>query len=98
MYAQLKTLNVDRLDLDEAVALSSFGASLEARYKDLGLEVPTWLSDNLKMLDREIESRVTDSLQKQLKSAESRLESLKPADQKRRELAQEIKQLRARLA
>ena|SRR6185436_3617338 len=98
MYAQLKNLNLDRLDLEEAVSLSAFGVIVQQRYLALALEAPEWLSVNLKTLDREIESRVSDDLTKQLREKRARLESLKPADQKRRELALEIKRLEKALA
>lgn len=98
MYAQLRQLNLDRLDIDEAVALSAFGGALQARYEELGVAVPDWLDANMKTLDREIADRVRDGLSKDLREKRARLESLKPADQKRRELATEIKRLEKALA
>lgn len=98
MYSvQLKNFDVERLNLDEVVELAAFARVYREEYEKNGGEVPTWLSDSLKSLRREINVRQLDGVEKTLREKISRLEALKPAEQKRQELQAEIDALKQRL-
>ena len=94
----LKSFDPARYDLDELVALKSAAAALTATYTSLGLETPEWLGDTNEALDKEIKARSRDMLEKELRETESRLESLKTADEKRTDLKAKQERLRAKLA
>lgn len=98
MYDKLKALNVDRLDLDEAVALRALACSIKQEYELHALEQPRWLQDAARALDEEIARRRRDSLLRRRSEVKARLDGLKPASEKRRELARELKSLDAKLA
>lgn len=93
MLEKLKNLTLDRLDIDEAVSLSAFARALKAEYEHVGAEAPAWLDDRSRELRSEIRDRLRDSVQKRLREAKSRLESLATPDEKRERLRQEIAEL-----
>lgn len=90
MLNQLKSLDTERINLEELVALSAFAKGLRAEFDHVNAEVPEWLDQRARELAREIRSRLADSVDKKLREAKARLEALKPADQKRAELKREI--------
>jgi hypothetical protein len=97
MLEELRGLDVERTNLDEMVALSTFGRAMEDEYKRLTIPVPEWLEDRLSALDREIRLRRTDALQAKLKELEARKEALKTADQKRQDVDAEMAKVKAAL-
>lgn len=97
MLQQLKNLNIERLDLDEAVAMASFGRAMEAEYQHVSAEAPDWLTDNLKALRKEIRQRLQDTLESRLVEVTSRLDSLSTVEEKRSKLREEADRLRAKL-
>lgn len=90
---RLKSLAIEGLDLDEAVHLSMVAGQLREHYGNLQLESPDWLDTRIRELRREIKTRTADALEKRLKEAKARFESLKPASERRDEAAAEIKKL-----
>lgn len=93
MLDQLKNLNIPSIDLDEAVALSAFGRMLKAEYETLGAETPEWLDNRLRELRREVKVRQQDSIEKRLREARARMETLKTPTERRDDLAKEIERL-----
>ncbi len=93
MLENLKNLTLDRMDLDEAVALSAFARTLKGEYEHCGAEAPQWLDDKTRELRQEIRERLRDSVQKRLREAKSRLESLATPEEKRSKLKAEIETL-----
>lgn len=93
MLERLKTLQLDRMDLDDALALSAFARALKAEYEHCGAEAPAWLDDRTRELRSEIRDRLRDSVAKRLSEARSRLESLATPDEKRAKLREEIEKL-----
>ncbi len=93
MINELKNFTADRLDLDELVALSAFGRAFQAELVQLNAEEPEWLGPQLRSLRSEIRTRQQDRIEKLLRQKKSRLESLKPAAEKRAEIEAEIKRL-----
>lgn len=97
MLAELKNLDVDRISLEEAVALSAFGKLLRSEFEVNQSEIPEWLSSRIKELSREIHARQADALEKRLRELKLRRESLKPAEKRRQETDDEIAALEAKL-
>ena len=97
MLDRLRSFDIDRMDLEEAIALSAFGRAMRAEYEALQADAPEWLDNRLRELRREIRTRQQDSLEKRIREAKARLQALKPAEQRRAELAAEIEKLEAQL-
>lgn len=98
MFAQLKNLSLDRLDVEEAVALYSFGSIMQSTYTMFGVPSPDWLDANMTALGKEIRSRHRDMLEARLKSAMARRDALKTAEEKRAAADSEIEALQKALA
>lgn len=62
LYNAFRVVQLDRLDLDDAVALLSFGRGLKQTYTETDLEVPAWVNENLRLLERDISDRRRDLL------------------------------------
>lgn len=97
MFDKLRHLDLDRLDVDEAVALVSFGEVLQAAYATRGLETPQWLVDNVRELNREIRNRHRDNLEKAKRETLAELEALKSRDERRGDLKSKLDRLNTAL-
>lgn len=93
MLNELKNLQLDRLDLDEIVALYGLGDSIRKVNAEYGLPQPEWLTTNLETLQKEIKSKRRDSLERALKLAKARKEQLKTIDERRKDTEAEIERL-----
>ena len=87
MLNQLRNLALDRMDMAEMVALAAFGRSMAEEYEVRAMEAPEWLTESLDDLGREISARRTDELRRQLKQVDYEIDRIKPAAEKREELA-----------
>lgn len=94
---RIRNFNSERSDLDEMVELLVIGEEILGGYEKNSLEAPEWLKDNVGVLRKEIAARRRDNLERALKLAEGRLETLKSAEEKRQDTAAEITRLRAAL-
>lgn len=97
MLDQLRQINTDRLDIDEAVALLSFGRGVRATYVEHDMTPPDWLTENVSVLEREVKARRRDNLERALKAAQARKDSLRTAEEKRATVDAEIERLTAAL-
>lgn len=97
MLDKVKAFDENRASLEEMVELSAMARLLESEFKETGAEAPEYLSAQAKSIRRAINSRTRDLIEKQISEAESRLESLKTAEQKRQDLAAQISALKAKL-
>lgn len=95
MFEQLKNLNLDRMELDEAIGLYAYGKHLQGTYAEFSIDPPSWLTINLKSLSREIQSRDADRKEKLLSELRSRRDALRTPDEKRKELDEKIAALEA---
>jgi hypothetical protein len=89
MLTVFRSFQVDRMDIDELVALAAFGAQLRAEYEKHQLEEPEFVDVQLKSLKREIHARNADRLEARKREISTRLESLKTPAQKKQELLKE---------
>jgi ATP-dependent Lon protease len=93
-----KTFSADRMDIDELVALYTFGKSLRDEYEALQLEEPSFVDVQLKSLRREITARTADKLEARKRELTARIDSLKTPAQKKSELEKELAKLEEQLA
>lgn len=98
MLNQFRSFNTDGADMDVLIAMSAFGVGLRDSYRLLTGEVPEWVSIQLKVISREVKSRLADGLEKRLREAKARRTALAPAEEKRAALDMEIAELEKQLA
>ena len=98
MLRELKSVNTDAVDIEQAVALLAFGRTLQSEYAELEIETPEWLGNTIKSLRREITTRNADALEKKLRDLKARRESMESPEARRRKLEAEIKKTEAALA
>lgn len=91
MLAQLKALNIDRLaDLDEAIALATWGRATLNGFAHYKIEPPAWLADKLEALDEEIQRKRRDILKGRRQEIESSLAALQTVSEKRAALQAQL--------
>lgn len=93
----LKSYDVDRLALDELVAMAMFAQDLRAAHEQRGVEVPEYLLDATERLNAEVNRRNRDNLMLRLKQAEQAENALKTPTEKRAELAEQRAKLQRQL-
>jgi hypothetical protein len=82
--------------IEDLVALSAVGRVVQDEFAKLSVEEPEFLGPKLREIRREIQVRDADRIEKLIREKESRLEALKPAEQKRQELQADIDRLKAK--
>jgi len=97
MLQSFKALRIDALDMEELIAVYSFGKNFVGAYQENNLPVPEWATENLRLLREDIEMKRRDTLSKALKNAKAKAESLKSTEDKRASVAAEIAELEAQL-
>lgn len=95
---RLKTLNLERLDADEAIADYVSAKGLIAGFGEFGVAPPTWLSDVSKNLGDEIRRRHRDMQVARLRELEAQETALLSRDEKRAAIKAEAEKLRAQLS
>ena len=94
----LKNFDANRLNIHELIALAAFGQTMRDSYGAHQVPEPEWFQSSMKALRREIKARNLDALETELRTKKARLETLKPAEEKRGQLADDIKKLEEQLA
>lgn len=97
MFKELKGLALERLDVDEMVALWAFGSTMIKAYVDHAMENPEWLEVNMAELEKEIRARSRDNLERALKETNAQLDALRTAQEKREDLKLRQERLKAKL-
>lgn len=93
MLQELKTLNLDRLGVEEAMAHLMFARQLQGTYTLESMVEPEWLINIISSLEKEVRARRRDNLEKALRQKQLELEGLKTAAEKRTEAQREIERL-----
>lgn len=86
MLDQLKNFNAERMDVDELVALAAFARTLRAEYEATQVDEPEWVGTQLNSLRREIQTRMTDHREAELRKVNAQLDGLKSREEKKAEL------------
>lgn len=90
LFEKLRTLNVERIDIDDAIELVTYARHAEQTYLGYQVPAPEWLKDAMSKLDGEIKSRRRDMLDARRKELASRLGALKTREEKKEELLAEL--------
>lgn len=93
MLHQFKTFQADRMDLDDLIALAAFGHMLRDQYEKFGLEVPDFVTDNIKAITREVKTKTAATLESRKRELLSRKDALKTPAERKREIEAELKQI-----
>lgn len=90
LFEKLRTLNVDRIDIDDAIELVTYARHAEQTYSGYQVPTPEWLKDAMVALDNEIRSRRRDMLEARKRELFTRLGALKTREEKKEELSAEL--------
>ena len=94
---RLKGLQLARMDLDEMIALATYGRAVANGYSYYEVPKPKWLDDSLQQLDAQIRSRRREILEARLQEVRTRKEAPKSREEKRADLDAEEAALAAQL-
>ena len=97
LTARLKGLNTDASALDDMIELAVGAKHLRVEYETRMISEPEWLTDAINRLNREIDLRRRDELEKRLREARARKTSLMSTDEKRRMVDDEVSKLEREL-
>lgn len=97
MLEQFQNFDVNRITLDELVALAAFGRQLRGEYEQQKLDEPEWVGVQLGSIRREINVRSQDAREARIREIDARLAALKTPDEKKAELLKEKERLQAAL-
>jgi seryl-tRNA synthetase len=98
MLNELKAVNVNRLDMDELILLSSTAKSMKREFEGNGVEIPEWLDDVARRLQREITSKNSDAVAAKVRHIQQKIDNLKTANEKKAELEAQLAALTATTA
>ncbi len=84
-------------NVEELILAKAQLKTMDDGYQDLKLETPEWILDKLAETSREINNRVQGELQRRLRNAKARRSALRTADEKRKDLDDEIAALESKL-
>ena len=90
MFEQFKSVNAESAEVDELVALVTFGKSFRAEFEAQKVPVPDYVNDNLNTLTREINSRMADKRAARAREIKAQLSSLQSREEKKTALEQEL--------
>lgn len=94
---RLKGLQLARMDIDEMIALATYGRAVANGYAYYEVPKPKWLDESLQQLDKQILSRRREILEARLQEVRTRKEALKSREERRADLDAEEAALAAQL-
>jgi hypothetical protein len=94
----LRSFDVDRISLDEAVALGMFAKQLRSEYESRQLDAPEWLTDKIRSLDRWISAHRRDALEARAKEVRAAIAAALTPAERREKLVAELASLDDQLA
>lgn len=84
--ARLKSFDAERQNVDEMVALLTFGRSIKGTYADTGLVVPEWLDEVIGKIEQAIADRRRDELLRESKMLDMEERTLMTKRERREEV------------
>lgn len=93
LFQELKNTKPDTVEqVEEVITLLALAKTIRNEFSTHTqvIETPEWLDDKIRSLERELTLRTADVLEKRLREAKARRDSLKTAEEKRKELDAEI--------
>jgi len=94
---QIKQLDVKACGLEHALAVKIFLRDLKEELQELDTDVPAWIDEKLKVLTEHTKNLVRQDLEKKLKEAKEKYETLLTAEEKRAKAVTEIAKLEKKL-
>lgn len=95
MLNELKNLRVNQLDMDELMSLSTHAKGMKAEFERNQVEIPEWLDDTARQLQREITSKNADAIALRVRQIKQKISNLKTPAERRTELEEELQKLQA---
>ena len=92
---EFKNFSKDRLDLDDLIALATFGRILRSEYEAQKVDEPEWVAQQLRTLRHEIQARVADKQEARRKEILGQLSRLQTPQERREKLQKELDALNA---
>jgi hypothetical protein len=96
LVTALKSLNVDREQLDDLLVLHMQARQLRNEYTEANIDIPEWLDGAIVLLNREVERQSNDRIALRLKELDRAEHGLKTATERREEIQAERNRLLAR--
>lgn len=90
MLDQLRNLNLDRVDIEDMVALKTFSTALFSGFSEVGLPVPEWIREKNEQLTVEIRNRRRDLLLREKKALQSEADKLRTPAERREDLQKRL--------
>jgi len=97
MLEQLRKFNKDNSNLEDMMALSAFGKSIQSEYVSRNIPAPEWLTGVLSTLGHEITSKTRDQLEKRKRELQAQAAGLESAETKRARIARELAEIDSQL-
>lgn len=94
---KLKTLQVDRMSVEEGVELLAMAQVLASGYGSVGLPQPAWLTASMKTLAEDLQRRKKDTLEAELQRIKARRTALRSREEEREALIAEEQAILAQL-
>ena len=83
--------------LEDLVEVSMFARGYKAEYEELGIEVPEWIQSGLRIVKREIDAKVHDGLEKELKGLRKQQEDMAEPKEKKQKIDDRISEILGKL-
>lgn len=94
---RLRTYSANSMSIDDLVELSGECRVTVDEYEKVGVEVPDWVTAQLKSLRREIRVKTQDSIESQLAKIDAQMEQTMTAAERRDKLAAKRAELTQKL-
>lgn len=98
MLNELKTGQIPSMSMEQLIAVSMWGQQYRDAYVGRGLEAPAWVETRRTLVEREIERRAIDDLEKELEAAKAEEAKLRTVDEKRAGIREHMESLRQQIA
>jgi hypothetical protein len=93
----LKNYDSNRASIEEMVSLRAFARGLVTEFEEQDVELPGWIGDQVKSLDRQILAKNHDRLEARRKELIARKDSLKTTVERKAEINAELAKLNKKL-
>lgn len=93
MLNELKTGVIAQMNMEQLIAVSMWGQQYRDAYVGRGLEAPAWVETRRTLVEREIERRAIDDLEKELEAAKAEEAKLRTVDEKRAGIREHVNSL-----
>ena len=94
MIEKLKALNVERIDLEEAVELMGLAQQQLVVYGAYTLPIPAWLATAHNLLHEDIQRRQRDALKARQRELDTKLKALRTREEQRAQIEAELAQVK----